>query len=62
VNHVVLMLRGGFGNQLFQYAAARTLMRDFATPRLIAFSYGSQRGSNHPDLKTVLAIPIKYPN
>jgi hypothetical protein len=61
VKHVALMLRGGFGNQLFQYTAARTLLLKSLNPQLVAFSYGSHRGSNHPDLETVLRIPIHYP-
>ena len=62
MNQIALMLRGGFGNQLFQYAAARTLLLDSSNPRLSVFSYGSSRGSEHPDLESVLGIPIRYPS
>lgn len=58
----VTLLRGGVGNQLFQYAAALGLVRDHEPERVLAVSYGSEWGPEHPDLTSLAGIAIQYPD
>ena len=60
--HVVTLLRGGLGNQLFQYAAALTLAASSGSQRVRAVSYGSEWGPDHPDLAPLTGIEIQYPD
>lgn len=62
VTHVSLVLRGGLGNQLFQYAAARRLLQGAPSAGLTLLSYGNEWGPDHPDLASLLGVPITYPN
>ena len=61
-DRVVLLLHGGLGNQLFQYAAALDLARDQNPARVLVLSYGNEWGGGHPDLSTMAGIPIRYPH
>jgi len=61
-DQVVLLLHGGLGNQLFQYAAAIDLVLDHDPNRVLVLSYGNEWGSEHPDLATMAGIPIHYPH
>lgn len=62
VKQVAVLLRGGLGNQLFQYAAAQRVLLDSPRGRLVVLSYGSEWGDEHPDLRSLLGIPVTYPN
>ena len=57
-----MLLHGGLGNQLFQYAAALDLARDQDPNRVLVLSYGNEWGGQHPDLTTIAGIPIRYPH
>lgn len=64
---VVLLLHGGLGNQLFQYAAALTAAASLHTnsrdiPDPLVLSYGSEWGAEHPDLQSLAGVPVRYPN
>lgn len=59
---VSLLLHGGLGNQLFQYAAAIGVLDDYPASRPRVFSYGSEWGPQHPDLRSLLGVKIQYPN
>ena len=61
-DRVVLLLHGGLGNQLFQYAAAIDLVLDHDPDRVLVLSYGNEWGNDHPDLATMAGVPIHYPH
>jgi len=56
VRSVTVLTHGGLGNQLFQYAAARSLA---SAPRIL--SYAGAWGGNHPTLGDV-GSSVTYPN
>ena len=58
---VTLILRGGLGNQIFQFAAAWALVGQDRAEAIRVFSYGSEWGESHPDLGSLISIPIEYP-
>lgn len=62
VSHVAVLLEGGLGNQLFQYAAARSLTVEDPGATLVMLSYGNAWGARHPDLRDIAPIDVRYPN
>jgi hypothetical protein len=62
VEHVALRLRGGFGNQLFQFAAGRRVLLGSDGGQLMVLSYGNEWGTEHPDLASVAGVPVEYPH
>lgn len=58
----VTLLRGGVGNQFFQYAAGLGVVKDHDPERVLAVSYGSEWGPEHPDLASLAGIAIQYPD
>ncbi len=59
---VTVLLKGGFGNQVFQYAAAWALVGRNRPDAIRVLSYGSEWGEGHPDLQSVLGVAVEYPN
>ena len=59
---VSVILRGGFGNQLFQYAAALAEARARGSVAPLVLSYGNEWGEGHPTLGGVLPVPVRYPD
>ncbi len=59
---VTVVLRGGLGNQIFQYAAAWGLVGRGRADAIRVLSYGSEWGDEHPDLSSLLGIAIEYPH
>lgn len=59
---VSVILRGGFGNQLFQYAAALHAARRRGGAGPLVLSYGNEWGDEHPTLGSVLPVPVRYPD
>lgn len=58
----VAVLRGGLGNQLFQYAAALSIATDHDPAAVRLVSYGNEWGPDHPDLSSLAGLPIEYPD
>lgn len=54
--HVCVRLKGGFGNQLFQWAAALGI-----DPEARAYGYGERRGPGHPALSDA-GVQTLYPD
>jgi hypothetical protein len=61
VKEAVVLLHGGVGNQLFQYAAALDLVSDSDPQRVRVFSYGNEWGPDHPDIQRLAGVRIEYP-
>lgn len=58
----VVLLHGGVGNQLFQYAAALDLVEAHDPERVRVLSYGNEWGADHPDIQRLAGIRIEYPS
>lgn len=59
---VSVILRGGFGNQLFQYAAALDAATRRGDEAPLVLSYGNEWGDDHPTLGGVLPVSVAYPD
>ncbi len=59
---VTVILRGGLGNQLFQYAAAWGLVGEQGQDRITLLSYGSEWGPEHPDIHSLIGVEVRYPH
>ena len=61
-NSIALALKGGFGNQLFEYAAALSVQDCLPNSHINFFSTGNEWGKEHPDINSTLGIEVRYPN
>lgn len=58
----VALLKGGFGNQLFQLAAALETLGASDVKRVTLLSYGNEWGADHPSIESMLGLPVHYPS
>lgn len=61
-HEAVVLLKGGFGNQLFQLAAAFTTLGAPNVEQVTLLSYGNEWGADHPSIESMLGLPVHYPS